>query len=103
MNDNTLMSELRGQRLEQLMGDHERSSDMVYRPPHYAQYADGMEPMTFFLLNNLPFAEASVCKYVLRWRKKNGIEDLRKAMRVIEMMIELEENRDKYKPQRSML
>lgn len=76
--------------------------DQVVRPAHYTQYT-AVEPFTFFMLNNVPFAEASVCKYVLRWRKKNGIEDLRKAARIIEMMIELETNKADYLPKKGTL
>lgn len=75
-----------------------KMGNAVKHPKHYTQYK-AMEPFTFLMLNNIPFAEASVCKYVLRWRKKNGIEDLKKAARVIEMMIELETNKDKYTPE----
>ena len=78
-------------------------SDPVFRPAHYTQFK-GMEPLTFFLLNpNIPFGEASVCKYVLRWRIKNGIEDLRKARRIIDMLIEMEVNRSDYAPKKSCL
>ena len=76
--------------------------DNVYHPSHYTQYK-AMEPFTFFMLNNIPFAESCVCKYVLRWRQKNGIEDLNKAKRIIEMMIELETNRDRYLPEKRSL
>jgi len=76
--------------------------DMVFHPAHYTQWK-AIEPFTFLMLNEVPFAEASVCKYVLRWRKKNGLEDLRKARRVIDMMIELEENRHQYLPEKSSL
>ena len=75
--------------------------DNVVRPPHYTQYK--VEPFTFLMLNNIPFAEASVCKYVLRWRKKNGLEDLRKAARIIEMMIELETNKSDYLAKKTSL
>jgi hypothetical protein len=40
---------------------------------------------------NLDFFEGSVLKYLLRWRKKNGVEDLRKAIHVLERMIEQHE------------
>jgi hypothetical protein len=76
--------------------------DPVFRPDHYTQYR-GMEPFTFLFLNDVPFAEASVVKYVLRWRTKNGVEDLQKARRIIDMMIELEQNREKYLPERRCL
>lgn len=68
--------------------------DPVFRPDHYTQWR--IEPFTFLMLNNVPFPEGNVCKYVLRWRKKNGVQDLRKARRIIDMMIELEENQADY-------
>lgn len=37
---------------------------------------------------HLDFFEGSVLKYLLRWRRKNGVEDLRKAIHVLERMIE---------------
>jgi hypothetical protein len=76
--------------------------DQVFRPEHYTQYK-AIEPFTFFMLNNIPCAEASVCKYVLRWRKKGGTQDLRKAIRIIEMMIELELNKADYTPKVGIL
>lgn len=79
-------------------GEAEENQDRVYHPPHYTQYK-GMEPFTFLMLNEIPFAEGSVIKYVLRWKQKNGIEDLQKARRVIDMMIELETNKEKYLPE----
>jgi len=81
---------------------HRPEGDSVFRPAHYTQYK-AMEPFTFMFLNNVPFAEATACTYVLRWRKKNGIEDLRKAMRVIEMMIEMETNKEDYTPKKGCL
>jgi len=77
--------------------------DQVVHPAHYTQYK-AIEPFTFLMLNNIPFAEASVCKYVLRWRVKNGIQDLQKAARIIEMMmIELETNKEDYLPKKGSL
>ena len=55
-------------------------NDRVVRPEHYTQWP--IEPFTFMMLNNVPFSEGCVIKYVMRWRKKNGIEDLRKAQRI---------------------
>jgi hypothetical protein len=75
--------------------------DGVFRPEHYVQWA--MEPFTYFILNQIPFAEASVIKYIMRWKKKDGLKDLRKARRIIDMMIEFEENKGKYTPERGCL
>ena len=35
--------------------------------------------------------EGNIIKYVIRWRNKNGITDLRKARHYIDLLIELEE------------
>ena len=43
------------------------------------------------MTNQLPFAEGNVIKYIMRWRDKNGIQDLKKAKRYIDLIIELEE------------
>jgi hypothetical protein len=66
-------------------------ADKVYQPEHYTQWP--IEPFTFLFLNNVPFPEGNVIKYIMRWRKKNGIEDLQKAKRIIDMIIEMETNK----------
>lgn len=60
----------------------------VYQPSHYTQWK--IEPITFIMTNNLPFAVGNVIKYVMRYKSKNGLEDLQKAKRYIEMLIEQE-------------
>ena len=55
-------------------------------PEHYSQFE--IEPFDFIHKNGLGFAEGNVIKYVCRWREKNGVEDLRKAIRYIELLIE---------------
>ena len=59
-------------------------------PNHYKKFK--MEPFDFIHKNNLGFAEGNVIKYICRWREKNGVEDLKKAIRYIELLIEGEEN-----------
>ena len=63
-------------------------ADIIKEPPHYTKWK--IEPITFIMENNIPFAEANVVKYVMRWRDKNGIQDLEKAKRYIDMVIEKE-------------
>lgn len=70
------------------------AGDSVYRPVHYTQWE--IEPFTFLMLNGVPFAEGAAIKYLMRWKKKNGVEDLKKAARLIEMLIEMTENREDY-------
>ena len=47
-----------------------------------------IQPIDYIMANQMPFCEASVVKYVSRWRDKNGIEDLRKAKQLIDFIIE---------------
>jgi len=63
-------------------------------PEHYNRYK--IDPSVFLILNNVPFAEGNVVKYVLRWRYKDGIKDLEKAKRYIEFLIETEERKDEF-------
>jgi len=53
---------------------------------HYKKYK--IQPMEFFEANKTPAIEASIIKYVLRHRDKNGIEDLQKARHLINFLIE---------------
>lgn len=47
-----------------------------------------IQPIEYIMANNLDYCEANVVKYVTRWRKKNGIEDLKKAIHYLEILIE---------------
>ena len=55
---------------------------------HYKDYS--IQPIEYIHANNIPFAEGSVIKYVTRWRDKNGVADLKKAIHFLELLIELE-------------
>lgn len=50
-----------------------------------------IQPVEFCHANGIGFIEGGVIKYVCRWRKKNGIEDLKKARHFLDVLIELEE------------
>lgn len=54
---------------------------------HYKDAA--IQPIEFIVANDLGFIEGNVVKYIVRWRKKNGVEDLRKVRHYIDMLIEL--------------
>jgi len=59
-------------------------------PTHYTKFT--IEPFDFIHKNQIGFAEGNVIKYICRWRDKDGIKDLKKAMRYIELIIEGEKN-----------
>lgn len=50
-----------------------------------------IQPIEYILANGLGYCEANVVKYVSRWRNKGGIQDLKKAIHYLEMLIEQEE------------
>ena len=49
-----------------------------------------VEHWDFVMMHDIPYMEAQVIKYMMRWRKKNGVEDLRKAEHFIRKLIEVE-------------
>lgn len=53
-------------------------------------YQSGFQHWDFVLTLNLPYLPAQVTRYVARWRKKNGIEDLNKALHYMDKMIATE-------------
>lgn len=59
--------------------------DAVVLPKHYARFE--IEPIRFICENNLNFFQGNIVKYILRWDAKNGLEDLKKAKRYLEMFI----------------
>lgn len=60
-------------------------------PPHYSRRA--IEPWDYVAANKLGYFEGNAIKYITRWKDKNGITDLRKAIRFLEKLIEVEEKR----------
>ena len=49
-----------------------------------------IQPVEFIQANGLGFIEGSVVKYVTRWRRKGGLQDLEKARHYLDLLIELE-------------
>jgi hypothetical protein len=58
-------------------------ADNVNRPSHYTagkvECIDAMEAAVTGLEGMEAVLTAQILKYIWRWRKKNGVEDLRKA------------------------
>lgn len=53
---------------------------------HYKSMA--IQPVEFIVANGLGFCEGNAIKYVCRYKTKNGVEDLRKAIHYLELLIE---------------
>ncbi|WP_229450006.1 DUF3310 domain-containing protein [Nitratireductor sp. B36] len=61
------------------------TGDMVNRPEHYDRFP--IEPTFFIMENSIDWLRGNFLKYVCRFPYKNGIEDLRKAMRNLAMYV----------------
>ena len=61
---------------------------MVVNKIKPSYYGTGIDVIEFCLRNNLTFMQGNVIKYVTRYKYKNGIEDLEKAMWYINHEIE---------------
>ena len=49
-----------------------------------------IQPVEFNHANGIPYIEGCVIKYIVRWREKNGVQDLEKAKHYIDLLISLE-------------
>ena len=56
--------------------------------PHYQEMK--IQPLEFIQENEIPFCEGNAIKYICRHRRKNGKEDLLKAITYIKKIIEKE-------------
>lgn len=59
---------------------------------HYKELA--IQPLEFIVKNGLDFLQGNVVKYVVRYKVKGGLEDLKKARHYLDMMIELMEKNE---------
>lgn len=69
--------------------------DKVLKPAHYMLQVNGEEVETKHVIRALlgvegykHWLEGNVLKYMFRWKKKNGLEDLLKAQENLRMLIE---------------
>ena len=53
---------------------------------HYKKM--NVEVYEFCMVNNIPFVEGNIIKYVCRYKDKGGLDDLLKAKHYLEMLIE---------------
>ncbi len=78
--------------------NHETGADMPTikpsdrGPEHYKQLA--LEPWEIIERNELDFFEGNALKYLLRHKRKNGKDDLLKAIHYLEKLIELRYDND---------
>lgn len=61
--------------------------DPVTLPSHYTRFK--IEPIFFIMENELSFWQGNVIKYVCRWDGKDGLQDLKKTRRYLDMKIKM--------------
>jgi hypothetical protein len=66
--------------------------DLVNSPPHYT-YGKVLEVIDVIDAFECGFEQGNVIKYVLRYKHKGGIEDLKKARWYLEHLIKKEEEK----------
>ena len=72
-----------------IIGDiMEKPSEKQVAGNHYKKLK--IQPMKYNLANNLNYAQANAIKYITRYKDKNGIEDLEKAIHCLELLISFE-------------
>ena len=49
-----------------------------------------IQPLDFIIQNEIPYIEGNIIKYVSRYKAKNGLQDLEKAMHYLEILIDNE-------------
>ena len=52
-------------------------------------YANDVQHWDWVWANDLDYFQGQITKYVARWKKKNGIQDLKKAQHFLEKYLEL--------------
>lgn len=62
-------------------------------------YKAPIQHWDYVISNDLGYLEGQITKYVTRWRKKGGLEDLEKARHYLEKLIEVAEEEMEPEPE----
>lgn len=54
-----------------------------------SHYRSDIQHWDYVVANDLDYFQGQITKYVTRWKKKNGLADLHKALHFLEKYIEL--------------
>ncbi len=66
-------------------------TESVNHPKHYGGEDNTYEAIKVIEAYNLNFVEGNIIKYLLRYKLKNGIEDLKKSQWYLNRLIESKE------------
>ena len=68
-----------------------KANDIQHGGSHYKQFK-GMEPWDVITGWGLGYLDGTALKYIARWKHKNGVEDLKKAVHFLQKAIEVIED-----------
>lgn len=68
-----------------------KANDTQVAGGHYRTH---IQHWDYVVANDLGYFEGQITKYVTRWRKKNGLQDLHKARHFLQKLIELQEEEE---------
>lgn len=68
--------------------ERELASSQQVGGDHYREFA--IQPSEFIHRNGIGFIEGNVIKYVCRHKKKNGRQDIEKAIHYLQLLLEWE-------------
>ena len=68
--------------------EHKEQPRITNTPNYYSK--GKIEVIDFITDQRLDFIEGNVVKYICRWKQKDGLHDLMKAKRYLEILIEKE-------------
>ena len=61
-------------------------ADTIKHPPHYFRFK--IEPITFIMQNEIPYAEGNAIKYICRHKLKGKRKSIEKAIHCLEIILE---------------
>ncbi len=68
-----------------------KATDKQIGGKHYKEYK--IQPIEFIVANKLDFIQGCVIKYICRFDKKNGVEDLEKIKHYCDLQIQMLQNK----------
>lgn len=68
----------------------DNKNDALQKEVGGEHYKMKIQPIEFITANDIPFIEGNVIKYVCRHKKKNGVQDIDKAIHYLELLKQLE-------------
>ena len=78
--------DIEARRLQHTESTSGKALDTQVGGGHYKDFK--IQPVEFIVANDIPYREANVIKYTTRHKDKNGIEDVRKAIHYLQMIVD---------------